>query len=217
MMEFNTYKLKQLLIEIEKYLDVVDNTALLFYQAVKKYNQGKMDSFSRHYLEITELESQADDLRSNIRYKLYAFMLLPSARGDVWGLLENLDNVVDMVEKVTEQFSIERPQIPKELIEPINLLSENTSQAVLELVKASRAFFKEPASVTTYLNKVSFYENHVMKIAEDTVKKIFNSDLITIYSRKMHLRDILENMVNITILSDKVGERLSVYAIKRIS
>ena len=217
MMKFDTDKLKQLLIEIEKYMDVIDNTALLFNQAIKKYNQNKLDSFTRHYQEISKLESQADSLRADIRYKLYVFMLLPSARGDVWGLLENIDNVEDMLEKVTEQFSIEKPDVPEELKEQITLLSETTSHAVLELIKAARAFFKEPNNVTKYLNKVTFYENYVMKIAEETVRTIFQTSLIPIYSRKMHLRDVLENMINITILTSKVGERLSVYAIKRIS
>ena len=217
MLDFSTDKLKQLLIEIENYLDMVDNSALIFHQAIKKYLNNKMDSFSRHYVEVTKLESKADELRNQIKYKLYAFMLIPSARGDIWGLLENLDNVVDMIEKVVEQFSIEKPDIPDEFKEAFLLIAETSSQAVSELVKASRAFFKETSKVNGYLNKVNFYENHVIKISADTAEKIFQTDTVSIYSRKMHLRDILEKMYQITVLAQRVGERLSVYAIKRVS
>ncbi len=217
MIEFNTDKLKQLLIEIENYLDMTDRSGLLFYQAIKKYLNNKPDSFARHYKEINKLESEADNLRNEIKYKLYAFMLIPSARGDIWGLLENLDNVIDMIEKVVEQFSIEKPQIPESLKESFMLIAETSTEAVSQLVKASRAFFKETQKVPFYLNKVNFYEEHIIKISEDTVKKIFSTDIVPIYSRKMHLRDILEKMYQITVLSQKVAERLSVYAIKRVS
>ena len=163
MLDFSTDKLKQLLIEIENYLDMVDNSALIFHQAIKKYLNNKMDSFSRHYVEVTKLESKADELRNQIKYKLYAFMLIPSARGDIWGLLENLDNVVDMIEKVVEQFSIEKPDIPDEFKEAFLLIAETSSQAVENPLKhqiqylnvqnvAGRSTKQSPLDILSFLN-----------------------------------------------------------------
>jgi len=35
-------------------------------------------------------------------------MLIPESRGDVLGVLETLDDVIDLTEKVVEHFSIEK-------------------------------------------------------------------------------------------------------------
>lgn len=215
MINLKTNEARELQIEIDKYFDMVDNASLIFYEGVKNYLRGRMDNFARHYREITKLETHADELRREIKYKLYSFKLMSDIRGDVLGLLENMDNVLDLTEKVIELFSIEKPQIPDFLKEQFLLLAETSSLAVVALVKAARAFFKELNLINRYINKVHFFEQHADKIEEDIKRKVFRSDEIPEISRKMHLRDFTEKIAEVSDLAQSVAERLSVYSIKR--
>ncbi|HCX72896.1 MAG TPA: DUF47 domain-containing protein, partial [Candidatus Cloacimonas sp.] len=157
--------------EVENYLNTISDAALIFLEGVKAYLRGKKDRFEEYYEEIKKTESQADDTRREIKQQLYTYMLIPESRGDVLGLLETLDDVVDMSEKVLQQFSIEKPEIPTELIEYFQELTELSSKCVEQLVKASRAFFKEIKMVNEYVNKVHFYEHEADKVEERLKRK----------------------------------------------
>lgn len=215
MINLKTNEAMELQIEINKYFDMVDNAALIFYEAVKNYVKNKMNSFARHYQKITTLETQADELRREIKYKLYSFKVMSDIRGDVLGLLENMDNVLDLTEKVVELFSIEKPIIPDFLKEQFLLLAETSSLAVSALVKAARAFFEELDLINRYINKVHFFEQHADKIEEDIKRKVFKSDEVPEISRKMHIRDFTEKIAEVSDIAQSVAERLSVYSIKR--
>ena len=111
MPKFYISKSEQLESEIDSYLDRVATAGLIFNEGVKAYINGKMEIFENQYKDISKLESDADDVRRDIKHKIYTYMLIPESRGDVLGLLETLDDIVDVCEKVIEQFSIETPDI----------------------------------------------------------------------------------------------------------
>ncbi|MCD4820180.1 MAG: DUF47 family protein [Candidatus Cloacimonetes bacterium] len=206
---------KDLQTDIDSYLDRVEEGSLIFFEGVKCYLRNKMERFDRLYSDISLLETDADHLRRDIKRKLYTFMLIPEARGDVLGLLENLDNVIDIAEKVLEQFSIETPEIPDFLLDDFEELADLSSKAVNELVKASRAFFKENKIVSNYINKIHFYEHQADGVEESIKRKTFSSDKITRFSNRVHLRYFTEKIASVSDEAESVGERLSVYAIKR--
>ncbi len=142
-------------------------------------------------------------------------MLIPESRGDVLGLLETLDDVIDICEKVLEQFSIEQPDIPNSLVDGFIELSELSSKAVEQLVKATRAFFKEIKMVNDYINKVHFYEHEADKVEEHIKRKAFRSDEIQLFSKRVHMRYFIEKIASVSDVAETVAERLAVYAIKR--
>lgn len=215
MPSFFNSKSKQLEAEIEGYLDKVATAGLIFNEGVKSFVNGKQNNFEAKYQEITSLESNADEVRRNIKHKLYTYMLIPESRGDVLGLLENLDGIVDICEKVLEQFSIETPEIPEFLKSDFIELAELSSKAVDEVAKGARAFFREIAMVSNYVNKVHFYEHEADDVEEQLKRKAFNSDEIKKFSEKVHLRYFAEKIAVVSDVAQSVAERLSVYAIKR--
>jgi hypothetical protein len=215
MKPFLSDKSKELQAEIDHYLDWVENASLIFFEGVRCYMQNKNERFERLFSELSELESQADDLRRKIKYKLYTFMLIPEARGDVLGLLENMDTIIDTTEKVLEQLSIETPNIPDFLRQDFIDLAELSRQTVCELVKAARAFFTDIKMVNNYINKVHFYEHQADDVEEMLKRKLFKTDQITRFSFRVHLRFFTEKIASVSDEAEEVGERLSVYAIKR--
>ena len=206
---------KQLETEIDKYLDAVSKSGLIFYEGVKNYLEGNYEKFDKNFSEISKLETGADNLRREIKTKLYTYMLIPESRGDVLGLLETLDDVVDICETVIKQLSIERPEIPDFIKEDFSELSEFSKKAVEELVKGARAFFKEINMVNDYVNKVHFYEHEADDVEEQLKRKVFGTDKIQRFSRKIHMRYFAEKIAAVSDVAEDVAERLAVYAIKR--
>lgn len=212
---FPNNKTKQLEADIEGYLDRVSTSGMIFKEGVKAYIQGNKDKFDKNFSEITSLESEADTVRRDIKHKLYTYMLIPESRGDVLGLLENLDDIVDTCEKVLEQFSIETPNIREFLASDFIELAELSNSAVDEVVKGARAFFREITMVSNYVNKVHFYEHEADDVEEHLKRKAFNSPEIKKFSEKVHMRYFAEKIATVSDVSEAVAERLAVYAIKR--
>ena len=206
---------KQLETEIDRYLDSVMKAGMMFFEGVKHYLKEDKKAFETNYNELSKMETDADNLRREIKTKLYTYMLIPESRGDVLGLLETLDDVIDICEIVLKQLSIEQPEIPRFLKEDFLELSEFSQKAVEELVKGARAFFKEINMVNDYVNKVHFYEHEADDVEEKLKRKIFNSPEIQRFSRKIHMRYFAEKMASVSDVAEDVSERLAVYAIKR--
>ncbi|MBS3741051.1 MAG: DUF47 family protein [Candidatus Cloacimonetes bacterium] len=205
---------KQLEEEISAYLDQVSRSGLIFYEAIKSYILDDKDRFNEKFVTITKMESEADEKRRSIKHKLYTYMLIPESRGDVLGLLENMDGIVDCCEKTVERFSIECPEIPEFAQQQFLNLAKFSRKAVEEVVKASRSFFKEINLVEDFINKVHFYEHEADDVEEKLKRTVFQSD-IKKFSRKVHLRYFAEKISTISDEAEEVAERLSVYAIKR--
>ena len=208
-------KTKEVEGEIEKFLENIQRAGLLFEQALKDYFNERMERFEDKCKEIDQLEHESDEVRRDIKRKLYSYMLLPDSRGDVLGLIENLDNVIDLTKKVVIHFSIENPIIYPFLKDDFIELAETSVKAVCELIGASRAFFSEFGKVNDYLVKVFFWEHEADKIEEQIKRKAFQSDQIKAFSRKVHIRYFAERISGLADEAESVGERLSVYAIKR--
>ena len=215
MSSFFSSKSKDLQNLINKYIDVVEKCALVFEEGVRCYINWKEERFENYYKDMVALENQADEFRHDIKFKLYSYMLIPESRGDVLGVIETLDDVVDVCKKVMEQLSIEKPDIPESLRPGYLELSELSSKTMLELVKATRAFFTEIKLVENYINKVHFYEHEADKLEESLKRKIFEHRDIAYLSVKMHLRYFVEKIVLPSDMAESVAERLSVYVIKR--
>ena len=108
------HRTKELELKIDQFLDRLSESALVFRGAVDAYlADGCSEEFSEKHHNVDRLESDADNLRRDIETQLYTQTLSPESRGDVLGLLENLDHIIILIESVHWSFDIERPDIPK--------------------------------------------------------------------------------------------------------
>jgi len=162
---------------------------------------------------VDKLESKADNLRRKIENELYTHSLIPEHRGDVLGLLETLDEVIDMTKETLLQFDVESPDIPAELNDSFYELAEKAVEAVESMVKAARAFFKDVKSVNDHLHKIYFYEKEADKLADKLKRNIFSLDIDL--SHKIHLRYFTSHIDRIADRAEDVAQRLGIYTIKR--
>ncbi|MBT3307268.1 MAG: DUF47 family protein [Alphaproteobacteria bacterium] len=200
--------------EIDDFLDKLSQCSLLFKIAIKVYlTEGCTEDFEHKLHDVNKMESDADHLRRAIETKLYAQTLIPDSRGDVLGLIENLDQLLNLYEGSLWAFSIEKPDIPKEFCNDFEALTDLATQSVDALVLAARAFFRDPDAVGDHNHKVMFFEKEADKIGTKLKRAIFASELDL--SRKTHLRNFVEHIDNVPDWAEDVADRLAIYAIKR--
>lgn len=206
-----TIKLEQ---QIDEFLDYVIKGGLLFKLGVKCYLENQEKEFEGYITELRKIEEKADDLRRNIEIKLYTRTLIPESRGDVLGLLESCDKVLNTTTDTLLQFSVEIPQILPTLKQDFLDLAEIASLCSENTVSGIRAYFKNIDAVRDYVTKVQFYKKETNKIAEKLKRIVFRSEIPL--SQKIHIRYFAYHIELIAENSEDVCDRLSIAAIKRI-
>jgi predicted phosphate transport protein (TIGR00153 family) len=204
---------KMLEAQVDEFLSVVSESGILFREAIRLYLEDRIDDFEERNRAVDSLESRADGLRREIETQLYEQTLIPDARGDVLGLLENMDDVIDTAKETLVEFSIECPAILPELKRDYVELADCVEKSVDALVMAARAFFRDTAAVKDHLHKIMFYEKEADKISEKLRRSIFHADIEL--SRKNHLRYITLHICDISDRAEDVADRLSISTIKR--
>lgn len=202
-------------VEIEAYLQLVPEVGLLFEEGMKEFLSGDQEAFSRRVEQIKDAEHKGDELRRTIKTKLYVNMLIPDSRGDVLGLLETMDDVLDNTKFVSMNMDIQRPSVPEGLHEDFLRVAEFTRRALDELAMATRAFFSEIKLVNDHIHKVFFFETEVDHLEETMKRWIFQVDEDMSLAEKMQIRYFVEKVASLTDRAESVGERLAVYSIKR--
>jgi predicted phosphate transport protein (TIGR00153 family) len=206
---------KELVDEIDSFWDTISKATLVFRAGALDYFNNKLDRLKARLEEIDVLENDADKLRRSIKHKLYSQMLMPDSRGDVLGLLETSDNVIDRAKKILNALDIEKPDIPTFLVDDFVELTVTSANAMDEMVKAARAFFKDIKIINDFINKVYFYEHEADKLEEHIKRKAFESKEIEWLSLRVQLRYFAEKIALLSDDAEAVCERLSIYAIKR--
>ncbi len=200
--------------EIDSFLDKLSESGLVFKRAMQIYlADGCTAEFEEKLNTVNRMESEADGMRRSIETKLYVQTLIPESRGDVLGLLENLDSVLNLFEGALWGFAIEKPDISAEFHADFEALCEQAVAAVESLVLASRAFFRNIEAVSDHMHKVMFYEKEADKVSTKLKRAIFASDMSL--SHKSQLRSFFENIENMADRSEDVADRLAIYTIKR--
>jgi len=207
------HRTQALVAQIDAFLDAVSEGVLVFRSGIADYLDGRGERFTRRYEEIHALENKADDLRRDIEQNLYAHSLIPESRGDVLGLLETMDDVIDTAKNTLGLFLVEQPEMLPGLSETWNELARTATSTAEAVVLAARTFFRDPGSVNDHLHKVYFYEKEGDRLAMELKRKIFQSDVEL--ARKIHLRSFALHIDMVSDAAENVADRITIYAIKR--
>ena len=206
-------KIKNLEAQIDNYLDMVVKGGFLFKQGIKYFLEEQTEEFESRLVSIDTTESDADNLRRKIEKRLYTETLIPESRGDVLGLLEACDKVLNKTAETLHQFSVEIPFILPEVKNYYLELTDISVSALEEMVAAVRSYFSDINQVRDHINKVQLYESESDKIAEKIKRIVFKSDIRL--SQKMHMRYFALHIESIADEAEDVCDRLSIAAVKR--
>ena len=199
--------------QIDEFLDAVAQGGLVFRDGVHAYLAGDMERFDACIQTINDLEHKADDVSKSVETNLYRNSLIPEHRGDVLGLLETTDTVIDTAKTGLFQFSVEKPVIPQEFTPGFTTLADTSNEARQAMVIAARTFFRDPEAIKDHLFRVAHHEHDADVISDALKRRIFSSDLEL--AHKIHLRYFARNLELVSDRAKDVSDRLAIYAIKR--
>ncbi len=199
--------------KIDNYLDLIVKGGFLFRQGVKYYLEGETDEFEKRITSIDKTETDADNLRREIETRLYAETLIPESRGDVLGILEGCDKVLNLTAETLMQFSTEIPFILPEVKDKYLDLADTSISALEEMVTAVRAYFRDINKVRDHITKVQLYESESDQIAFKIKHIVFRTDIEL--SKKIHMRYFALHIETIADEAEDLCDRLSIAAIKR--
>lgn len=212
-MAFLFTKTKKIELQIEDFLDMVIQGGLIFKQGMKFYFDKRTDEFEQRLADLRKMEEKADVLRRTIESKLYMRTLIPESRGDVLGLLESTDKVLNTTADTMLEFSVEIPDII-DTLHPLYLdLVDSAVQCVDNTVGGIRAYFRNVDAVQDHINKVMVYRKETNKIAEKIKRTIFRTDINLSY--KIHMRYFSYHIERIAEEAEDVCDRLAIASIKK--
>lgn len=205
---------KELVFDIDEFIDTVEQGVLVFKEGVINYIKGEEASFADKIARINRLESAADKLQRKIDDQFYRHSILPQNASDIEGMLDKIDAIIDIAKDNLYQFDDELPYIPKDIQNDFIRLTETSVESALSVFPASRTFFREPLKVREMLSKVYFYEKEADKISRNIKRKLFHEMNDLELSQKTHLRYFALHIETVSDRSEQLADMLSILALK---
>ncbi len=201
--------------EVEAYLDMIVRGGLLFSQGIKFYLEGRGDEFGQRLEILAKLENKADVQLKSLEGLLFYNREEREWRGDILGLIENTDDVINGMQKTLKEFSAENPAIPPVLHDAFKELGDLSSRAVELMVAALRAYFRNHKMVRRHIEQVMLLKGSTLKAAERLKRRIFGFDIEL--DHKFHLGYFAHKIEEIAEMAENVCDRLAIATIKRYS
>jgi predicted phosphate transport protein (TIGR00153 family) len=199
---------------IDEFLDTVAEGVLVFREAVSAYLDGDASGFHERLTALERLEGRADALRREVEAALYSHSLIPEHRGDVLGLLEHTDDIIDRAKTSIQRIDVEQPEIPDRWHDEYRHLADVVVAAAEAVTVAARRFFREPAAIDEVIYKVHHYESEADQIGLRLRRDLF-ADAELDLARRQHLRYFVESIDRVADIAEGVADRLAISAIKR--
>lgn len=212
-MSFYKNHQNELINSINLFLDNILEINNNFEKLIKEFFLKNYNNVSQITEIISELESECDKLRRDTERKIYKETLIPQQRGDVLGMLENLDKIPGQFQGNAHRINTERPDIYVELHDDFYKLVQSNSICVKLLINGSREFFTNPQKTIDECLKVSKQESVGDVLSTKLKNAIFSNKNVDL-AVKMHLRYFVEIIDEISNLAEDVADRLIISSIK---
>ena len=205
---------KNVIVNIDTYLDNVELGILNFKEGVNHYLNGNVQEFENNLKIIEELERKADSIIRKIENDFYVYSLMPNYSSDILNLLEKVDDIIDKVKDNLSQFDVEAPYFPEDLKNDFSRLVSLSVKSAENVIPAARVFFTAPNLVKDKLQKVMFYERETDKLATKIKARLFKEMDFLKLSEKIHLRYFTLHIEEVSDASEIVAKMLSSLVIK---
>lgn len=213
-MSFLYKNVKELVFDIDNFIDTVEQGVLVFKEGVINYLKNEQSSFAEKINRIDQLEAAADALQRKIDDEFYRHSILPQNVSDIESMLDKIDEIIDISKDNLYQFDDELPSFPQELIGEYIRLVEISTESAMAVFPAVRSFFREPLKVKEMLSKVYFYEKEADKVSRNIKRRLFHDVKDMDHSHKIHLRYFALHIETISDKAEGLADMLSILALK---
>jgi len=200
--------------DLQKHADKVKECAHLFREAVICNVGQECKRFDLITEEVAHLESEADDIKRNIRNHLPKGILMPVDKFQFFQYLREQDKVLDEVEEALFWLSFRPKGIPSELAVEIHHLVEAVTQPIEklpELVTLATDYFKSRSEeqrkkMKSLIRDIRQHEREADHLERELKLKIFADikDALVVY----HLVRLVEHIGDIADHAQNASDRM---------
>lgn len=212
---FSIKNTNQAIDNIEKLYDVTDKATVIFKDGIKNYLYTNKAEFNNNLNAISQLETEVRIIRREVENNLYTQPALMRDRGDFMQLLALMDRLVNRLNDTMFNFEVENPYIPAELNNDFMKLAELAVQSVECTVTAIKSYFESPEIMSDRIHRIYFYERETFKQGQAIKRKVFHNMNALKLNEKLHLRDFIQYIEDISNVAESVANQLSVMSIKQ--
>jgi uncharacterized protein len=168
----------------------------------------------QHLAEQThKAESKADDMRYAVESLMYEKALLPESRGDILGLLEAVDAIPGIFDRILYTIDNRRILVPANVIPDLREMVQISVEAVDAFIKQLRALFTGHEDVRALIRTIDQNESHVDHIERHVMRSIFDSAIDPFI--KLQSKDLVMALSDISDLAHQVSRRVYIISVKR--
>lgn len=163
--------------------------------------------------ETHRFESQADDVREEIKTLMYDKVLLPESRGDIMTLLDSIDHIPRYMEIVLNIIKTQMLVIPGFLVVDIQELATASLEACELMRQQVEDLFKRDGRIKELLKVIDLKESQCDKIERRIITTIFESDLDGF--EKLQLKELVIFLGDISDQVDVISKQINIMSLKR--
>jgi uncharacterized protein len=200
---------------IFKYLETLQATRDNFAEAMKTCTGDPFcDRFDFLIERTHKQESRADDIHDEISDLMYGKALIPDSRADVMGLLEMLETVPRVFERILYMIQTQKIVIPGSLLLDVEELVRMSLDGCDQMGKQVMALFQKQEGIRTLLNAIDTNESHCDHIQRRILIKLFDDDSIDPFD-KLQIKDVVNRLGEISDRTLWVARRVNIMSMIR--
>ena len=206
------YQVQVLIMEYLEALKMTQENFALALEACLTDDQacGDFDFLSD---ETHRFESQADDVREQIKTLMYDKILLPESRGDIMRLLDGMDHVPRYMEIILHMIKTQMLVIPDFLVADIRELVSASLEACGLMSLQVEDLFKRKGRIKELVSIIDKKESQCDKIERRLISAIFESDLDGF--QKLQLKELVIYLGEISDHVDVLSKQINIMNLKR--
>jgi predicted phosphate transport protein (TIGR00153 family) len=165
-----------------------------------------------YYKKIKELERAADGLSHRIFEDLNSTFITPFDREDIHNLANNLDDVIDGINKCAKNVALYNPkQIPESAIKLAELIKEAALQIGIATDELD-VLKKSSKKIKKCCRELHEIENRADEVCDNFIKNLFSEEKDSIELIK--LTDIIYELERTTDVAEHVGKIIRTIIVK---
>jgi predicted phosphate transport protein (TIGR00153 family) len=131
-----TFRRKSPFGQLLEHISIVKKCIKILGDGIKEYYSGNYKDFSNIAKKVSQLEHDADLIKSNIRNHLPTFVFIPVDKGKFLWALREQDAILDHAENLARMLEIRHTKIPKNLQKIFIEHAELVVKTINAMVKA---------------------------------------------------------------------------------
>jgi uncharacterized protein len=194
----------------EKFFDLFEAAANniqrgseLLVQMMRNYEDPKKQAET-----IKQVERDGDTITHDIIHKLNQTFITPIDREDIYSLTSALDDVLDLIEAVSDRMVMYKVQKPTDIARQ---LAEIIHQSTSEIIKGV-GLLRKPGDVRPHCIEINRLENEADRISRDAVAQLFQEEQDPIAVLKW--KEIYEHLEEATDRCEDVADALEAITLK---